>query len=306
MKVRNKWLVAVSIIIVLFVAGVYVFIPSQLTLSTVKAFKCNAGGAVRTMNDGDSWKKWWPDKGVNGYSYHVAGKLYQEVGISLEKEGHSFEGRLAFIQKGPVDSALIHWQCRFSTSLNPLKRIAQYREAFLVRRTMDTVLSLMGGFLEKKVNIYGMEIHNDMSKDSCLAVTKWMASSYPTTADIYKVIADLRSYIASQGAKEIDYPMLHVASPQNGQLEIMVAVPIDRGVKANGRIFPRNFVPWKILTGEVTGGIFMAERGMEQMGKYLEDYQRTAMAVSFQSLVTERIQETDTSRWVTRIIVPVY
>ena len=184
--------------------------------------------------------------------------------------------------------------------------IGQYREAIGISRVIDTALSLMGGFLEKKENVYGMDIRDAMSADSCLVVTKWVAGSYPSTADIYKEIGHLRSYISSEGAKETDYPMLHVSSRQDSVFEVMVAIPVNRRLKEAGTIFPRNFVPWKILTGEVKGGPRIAEGAMGQLQQYLEDYRRTAMAIPFQSLVTERDRERDTARWITRVVVPVY
>lgn len=100
--------------------------------------------------------------------------------------------------------------------------------------------------------------------------------------------------------------MMHVSRVKGGGYETMIAIPIDRDLKGHGNIFPSHFVPWKILTGEVRGGCYTAERGIDQLGQYIMDYQRTAMAIPFQLLVTERDKEADTSRWITRVVVPVF
>jgi hypothetical protein len=43
-----------------------------------------------------------------------------------------------------------------------------------------------------------------------------------------------------------------------------------------------------------------------QVQLYLRDNQEVAMAMPFEYLVTNRRQEPDTSKWITRLFVPVY
>jgi hypothetical protein len=306
MMVRKKWLLFFCVLFLLLVAAVYIFIPGELSISQVQLVKCNSAGAFRVVNDESSWKKWWPEKGINGYSYRVPGKLYREVAISLEGGDGPFEGRINFIPiNGQPDSAALQWQILFPTSLNPLKRVQRYRLAVQVRHTIDTALSLLRRYLEKGENVYGMDIHNEMSRDSCLVMTRWVASAYPGTLEIYKAIGDLRTYATSEGGKETHFPMLHVSHEPDGKFSVMVALPVDRRIKSKGAILQRGFVPWKILTGEVRGGSWTAERAMDQLQLCLGDYGISAMAIPFQSLVTERDREPDTSRWVTRVIVPI-
>jgi len=64
-------------------------------------------------------------------------------------------------------------------------------------------------------------------------------------------------------------------------------------------------VPGKYLTTEVTGGPGSVAAALSGLKDYIRDYQRTIMAIPFQSLVTDRMQVTDTTRWVTRIYYPI-
>ena len=41
-------------------------------------------------------------------------------------------------------------------------------------------------------------------------------------------------------------------------------------------------------------------------GKYFQDYKKISMAMSFTMLVTDRMLQTDSSRWITRLYEPVY
>ena len=64
--------------------------------------------------------------------------------------------------------------------------------------------------------------------------------------------------------------------------------------------------PGKILVTEVKGGPHAIQVAYAQYEKYLQDYHRISPAIPFESLITERIAEPDTGKWVTRIYYPVF
>ena len=99
--------------------------------------------------------------------------------------------------------------------------------------------------------------------------------------------------------------MLNAAPEKDGRFRVMVAIPVDRYLKGNAAVSGRRFISWKILRGETKGGAASAEQALAQLKQYMSDIQRTAMSIPFQSLVTERDREADTSKWVTRVVVPV-
>jgi len=55
----------------------------------------------------------------------------------------------------------------------------------------------------------------------------------------------------------------------------------------------------------VRGGQGTVENALEQMQLYFDDYDKTSMAITFQYLVTDRIKESDTTKWITEIYAPV-
>jgi len=284
MKARKKWLIAASILLVLSISCIYIFIPGKLEVSRVAFVKCNAAGASRALYPKSGWSNWWPP----AVPYPVPG-----VVINI------------FPLRG-VDSSILQCRLDMTTSLNPLIRVRQYREAIRIGKEMVNVLSSLRGYLGKTANIYGMEVRNDMSKDSSLIVTEFVTPAYPNTTEVYEAIGALRAYITSQGGKETNYPMMRVIREADGKFNSMVAVPTDKRLKGDGKLFPRGFVPWKVLTGEVRGGTAVAERAMDQLQLYVMDHKKTAMAIPFQSLVTDRSREADSSKWVTRIYYPIY
>ena len=84
-----------------------------------------------------------------------------------------------------------------------------------------------------------------------------------------------------------------------------MAIPVNKELPGNNKISFSRFVPWKVLTAEVKGGNYTVEEAMHQMKVFISDYQKTAMAIPFESLVTDRSKEPDTLKWVTGIYTPV-
>lgn len=299
----------------LLLLSVYIFIPSRLEVSKIEVIPCNINGAYRTLADVNSWKTWWPKKDVksdfveksffyNGYSYRLANKFHNAVQVSFEKDQSLVNTKINLI-KINVDSTVFIWTGQLEAGRNPVKRILNYKEAVTIKENMTGLLSRLHFFLQKKENIYGFNFHRSMSKDSTLVAIKTTTPGFPSTAKIYSLIEDLRNYIADEGAKENNFPMLHVKAVSDTSFETMVAIPVNKELKGAGKIFFSRFVPWYVLTAEVQGGNYTIRQALQQMQLYINDYQKTAMAIPFESLVTNRMVEADTLKWITNIYTPI-
>ncbi len=64
--------------------------------------------------------------------------------------------------------------------------------------------------------------------------------------------------------------------------------------------------PGKILSTEIKGGEYAVETGFKELSNYISDNQLTSPAIPFQSLVTNRVMEPDTSKWITKLYYPIY
>ncbi|HEY4207512.1 MAG TPA: hypothetical protein VGM31_11895 [Puia sp.] len=301
----KKWIIAAAAVLLLLAAGVYLYIPSTLVIAREVRLYCNPSAAFRSMNLDSNWQKWWPSPREGGHVYRIAEKLNMQMNIGIEAGERKIMGRLIVLPRSNLDSAVLHWDCFIPAGSDPVTRLLRYREARLIKNETEEMLSHMRAFMEDPKNVYGMKIRRGMSMDSALIAMRWKTAIYPGTKEIYGVVGKLRSRAASEGAKETDPPMLHVKHGNDGRFEVMMAIPVDKLIKRSGDIFPERFVPWKIIIGETTGGAYTAEQAMVQLRKYMNDHQYPTMAMPFQSLVTERDKEADTSRWVTRVIVPV-
>ncbi|HET7118896.1 MAG TPA: hypothetical protein VFI29_20560 [Hanamia sp.] len=315
----KKFLIVVIILFILLLAGVYIFVPRKLEIAKVDYASCNINGASRTIHDSHGWWKWWPGEEdslshskktdsvwyyYNGYTYHLNEKLYDAIDIQIKNKSTTIESNIQ-IFKMNFDSVAIVWKCNLPTGINPVTRILKYKQAEKIRNNMAKILSGLVSFLDNKDNIYGIHLHIVMSKDTTMVATKEVSQSYPSTSDIYTLIGNLKKYIKKEGARENNFPMLNVRKLENSKFETMVAIPTNKHLSGNGKIFFSRFVPWKVLTAEVHGGNLRVEEAMRQMKLYMSDYLVTAMAIPFESLVTDRSKEPDTLKWITRIYTPV-
>jgi hypothetical protein len=194
------------------------------------------------------------------------------------------------------DSILINWRCR-------LPLLSRDKE---IQRTVSTVLEAFKIFVEDSRNIYsGINFFRTMSRNATLVALTSTGTAYPTTAEVYAKIDSLRKYIISRNAAAIDSPMLNVSKVSGTQFKMTVAIAVNKQLLGDGRISNLNFVPWKMLEGAVHGGVYTVEEAFEEMQKFKIDNNISIMALPYQSLITDRRKEQDTTKWVTIICAPV-
>jgi hypothetical protein len=81
-----------------------------------------------------------------------------------------------------------------------------------------------------------------------------------------------------------------------------VALSINKALPDKGEILHRRYVPWKDLMLEVKGGDSAIARARRALDNYVNDNQIQVMSKTYESLVTDRSLEKDSSQWVTRLI----
>jgi hypothetical protein len=101
--------------------------------------------------------------------------------------------------------------------------------------------------------------------------------------------------------------MLNVNFDGLGNYETMVAISIDTLLPAKGPFSPKLVLKGgNILEAQITGGPATIRKGFEQFENYRSDYRISAPAIPYQLLVTDRLKEADTTKWITRFYYPVF
>jgi hypothetical protein len=200
----------------------------------------------------------------------------------------------------------MQWSCSVVTSLNPIKRIQQYQYAVTIKNNMAAVLGFFKSFAEKKENIYGISLQETIYKDSLLISTKSTTVSYPSVANVYSLINALKKYSAARQAQQTGNPYLNITPLNPFGFQVMTAIPVDRSIPTNSKFFHQRIPLNRFQVTRVHGGSGTVNHAMQQFQLYIQDYRRTVMALPFQQLITDRVAEPDTARWITDIYIPLF
>ena len=315
----KRVLLVLLIIVLILIAGIYLFIPGKIQISRTVMIPVTPPAAFRVLSEKNNWKKWWPDESYerdstnknntffyNGYSYQLSQKFFNTVGVIIKNKHDAKIISSINILSMHRDSVALEWQTETVLSKNPLKRIQDSREAREIENDIGVILSHIQSFLAEKENVYGMKIQKTIVKDTLMISTKFFSRKYPTTAEIYSSIKKLREYISKKGVSETNYPMLNISMTDSNNFQTMVAIPINELLKDNSNISLKRMVRGNILEAEVKGGEFTAREALTQLDNYVKDYNMDSPAIPFELLITDRSKELDTTKWITKLYYPIF
>ena len=314
----KRWIIISLVIIALAFVAIYIFIPDVIHIKRTDTINITADGLNRIVFNNKKWNKWWPGKTpVNtaantGFYNEYKNNIYEVIGNDYGILSVIIKNRLFFSNTNILaipkraDSLQLIWTGDIPTSYNPAKRIQIYLASKKLEADMDMILKRLRTNFNSPDEIYGIKLQYENVKDSFLISTFKLANFYPSSADIYELVGKLKNYAKNYSAEETGYPMLHVIRQDSSKWLTKVAIPINKIVETSGEIsFKRMLGGGKILMTEIQGGPGKIKNALAQMDNFVLDYHYTMPAISFQSLVTSRIAETDTTKWVTRIYYPV-
>ena len=314
----KKLLVSVLITVCVAMIAVYVFIPANIKLSNIVFIKNNPTVVTRILANDTTWMKSISTGSTSSsnsnsgkirfsykdYLYTFTGALMNTAQVKINNDQKSINSLINVI---PVtqDSVAVEWVAEIDAGLNPISRIKSYNEAKEIKRDIGDILGHLKSFFEKEGNAYGMKITEHRVVDTILISTKHTYDTIPSVKEIYGLIGNLRKFILREGAKETNPPMLNINN-EDGRYRTMVAIPVDKVLPENGEYVFKRMVPGKILVAEVKGGEYTTGQALKQMSLYISDNHLSSPAIPFESLITDRSLEPDTTKWITKIYYPIY
>jgi hypothetical protein len=316
MRNMKKFIAAIVILLVLLLAGTYIFIPQKLKISSAIKYKANGEGLFRFLLADSNWAKWWPgevstDTGskkvftYSGYDYNIKEILYHSFKLTLSKNENSYNSLLKIIAF-EKDSSGIEIGSELNSGSDPVSRIKNYFKAKKIKSGFDELLVALKDRTENVKDLYGYEIKNEKVEMQFLLSTSKTFSHYPTTGDIYSLVSIIRDYIRETDAKEEFSPMLNIESQDSINYYVRVGVPVNKNLPGKENISLKQMVKnGNILVAEVRGDQKIINEAIKQIEKYITDYQRSNIAIPFQSLITDRSKEPDSTKWITKIYYPV-
>lgn len=308
----KKWIFFFCLILLVLTASVYFFIPAKQSFSYATIITNTKEGTSRILLDKDKWQSWWPGHKENdtvysykNYNYRIKKIMLNSLDITIFNTADSSKGSLQITESG-TDSAELIWTSTFKFSANPLERLIQYKRSYGIKSNIRNFLDDLTTYFDKQENIYGMKVVKEKVTDSSLIAVKQTFRHYPSTKEIYDMIQSLNDYIHKKGGEETNYPMLNVHYEAPGNYETMVAIPTKIDLPSEGNFRLKKMVLGNILMAEVKGGIHSVIKGEEELTNYVNDYHKLSPAIPYQSLVTNRLLEGDTTKWVTRLYYPIF
>lgn len=310
----KKRILAFALIIILAaIAGIYIFIPARLTVSANIIVNATLNSTGRIIIDSSKWKNWWPDTTAsdaskltfNEFRYSPSKGVYNAVEVNIHNNEQQIESRISVLPLNK-DSVLLEWRSVIESGSSPFARINAYSKAGSLKNDMGILLAQLKTFLEKTQNIYGSPVIKTKVTDTLLIVTLANFTSIPSTKEVYQLIDRLKDHAKKEGVPETGYPMLHFLQTGDTRFETMVALPVGRAPREFGGVSIRRMVPGNILVTEIKGGPWTIRQSFRQLQNYVADHKIVSPAKPFESLVTDRRSETDTTKWITKIYYPIF
>jgi effector-binding domain-containing protein len=311
----KKWFLLLPAIIILSAISIYFIIPSKIVISTLNTAEATIGSEFRYLNQEEKWTKWWRDADGKPHapgqpfrydhaSFRLSNQAPNVAGIVIEQDGFKLASVLHLVSFSK-DTTAAFWQVEMPVTYNPVSRLKNYRIALKIKRNMNHVMKNLSSFLANPQNVYGSIFYTTSTRDTTMLSSRFTSSTYPTTADIYGYLAILEKNIQKQHGTKTGYPMINVRKLETGEYETQAAIPTNRLLENDGKIVYRRMVPGNFVMTEIKGGPSTVEEALRQLDNYIRDTEKQIMANHFQLLVTDRMNEPDTSKWITRLYVPV-
>lgn len=314
----KKWLFVLLAAIILFCVGTYIFIPVRISISSTAFIKTTDLGTERFVLDETNWRKWWNYtdsssrehalKGPfmrNGDKYHLIQKFYKSVDINIFHNAESLNSKLLIIPLA-LDSTGIEWKTEISSGNDPFTKLTKYLDARKIKKNMDQVLASLSGFLSNIENVYGINIEKNHLKDTLYVTAKTDLTHYPSTEELYNHIKKIQAYVTKNGVQQSGSPIFNVTQMDNNRYQLMAGIPVNQFLKEADGYSSKNMVKGNFMISEVVGGNYAVDKAAESLQQYFLDYRKTSMAMNFTMLVTDRLLQPDSSKWITKLYRPVY
>ncbi len=311
----KKWIIVAASLVVVFFISSYLFIPAKIIVARAITVHANPTAVYRFLNDESNWLKWWPgsvsgahsnpvfEKG--GYQFKKTRMLYESFEVQIEKD-EDIENGLLYIFSLGIDSLKIIWSTTIPSGKNPLGKIRQYLKAREISSQVETILAAVQKHISTVQHVYGVDIRKEKVKVEFMVSAVKSFNHYPNTENIYEMIGQIKNYISREHAKIEDYPIMHISTLDSVNFDVQVAIPVDRNLPGTGILSSKKMLKGgDILVAEKTGGNNVADSVLKKMDQYVTDHKYLRIAIPFQSLVTDRLSEPDSNKWVTKIYYPI-
>ena len=313
LKMIKRFLWGFLSLAILFLAGIYLLIPSTISTTSSVIIKIAENHAADFLTNESGWKSWWPgEKNALNNTYSYKNSLYKltnlnNSGAKLSTTNNNIisTAEITFIA-GDMETTKVTWESNLESSVNPFTRFTQYLNLSGSKKVTDDLLQHLKLFLEDDKNVYHINVKLLKVTDSIILTTNTTLKQAPSMLQVYELIDGLKQLMVKQGAAETNAPMLNIHQSGLNQFAVMVGIPINKKIKTSGAVSIHNMVLGNLLEADVKGGLKTVNISINALETYKKDHNLVAPAMPYQSLITNRMLEKDTGKWITKLYCPIF
>lgn len=311
---KKPALIVIAVLLLAFIS-IYFIIPQKIkTINTIE-IDANDANVARLLVNNKAWQKWWPGNIIKGDSLNYT---YKKIRFGLHDNTNSgilatinqndliIESKLTYNSTEDI-ACIVTWETEMQSSLNPVARIKEYYDLQNLSADLQDILKRFKRFMQTDSNIYGLSIKVQKIKHPLMMITSTNITSYPNSNAVYALIDKLKQEAKRQNIAQVAEPMLNVHQTDDDAYQMMVALPIDKPVTETKDIQLNKMVlGGNILQTTITGGPGTLKNAFTQLKKYQKDHRLISPAMPYEVLVTDRLAEPDTSKWITKVYWPIF
>ncbi len=317
----KKWLLILVVILFMISLASYVLIPSVIKLSKIEKVAASSEEVFRYFTTPQLRNKWISavkpsDNQINdnitdssfsfeNENFRVSSVQSTSATIIIGTEYEKINSQILMVSEG-VDSTVIIWEAEIIGGSNPISRITGYLTAQKIKNYFSGILDVHKKFITVPENVYTFPIVTEQVKDTILIASRKVFATNPGTTEIYDMITKLEAYAKANEVQLTNSPMLNITVIDSSHYQCTVALPINKEIKNDGDMYLSKMVPGKILVETIKGGPVTIKYAFSRLQDYFRQHKHVSPAIPFESLITNRNAETDTSKWITKIYYPIF
>jgi hypothetical protein len=262
-----------------------------------------------------TWHKWWPGdvEIVNQKPTFQQGEVKYTVervlsnAFELKASSNSLSTN-AVLRLTPETNGYVTLSLATSISLpnNPVDRIKTLIFSSRLKASYKKVLTKLSGYYTPVKNLYDFDIKESNVQVEYITTQAQTFSHYPSVKEIYSMIDETQSFVKTQGGAEMGFPMLHVSEISTSQFFTQIGIPTNKQLPDSKTMKTKRMLKGgHILTAEVTGNRLKLSEAKKQMEFYIQDQNKVTVAISYEYLITNRVEQPDSNKWVTQLFFPI-
>ncbi|WP_454800892.1 hypothetical protein [Mucilaginibacter phyllosphaerae] len=311
---KKPVLVILALLVLAFIS-IYFIIPQNIKTTHVIEIDATDTQVSKFLVNKKLWAKWWPgqvnpkDSSLYTFkdaSYTLLQSTNSEMKAIIKKDNIEQSSQVFYGTTGE-GMCEVSWLNEMQSSINPFTRITAYIKIKKQAKDIDALLARFKKFMQTDTNIYGINVKLARVKYGVVLASTKQVRAFPTPKAVYVVANALKKEIAAQNALTLDSPMLNVHALEDGGYQVMVALPVNKIIKPGAQSAINKLVKGaNILETQVTGGPNTVLNAFAQLKNYQKAHHLISPAMPYEVLITNRVAQPDTSKWVTQIYWPIF